>query len=64
MDAAFCLPGNVVVVCDENDGVALLMKIFEQDLVCTGRYHFAQSVIYEFALSGYDDFDEFISSME
>ena len=41
-----------------------LMKIFEQDLVCTGRYHFAQSVIYEFALSGYDDFDEFISSME
>ena len=41
-----------------------LMQIFGQDLVCTGRYHFAQSVIYEFALSGYDDFDEFISSIE
>jgi hypothetical protein len=43
---------------------AKLMTFFKKDLRCTGRYHFAQSVIYEFALSGFDDFEAFISSIE
>ena len=43
---------------------ARLALTFNKDLRCTGRYHFAQSVIYEFALSGYDDFEEFLSSIE
>jgi hypothetical protein len=43
---------------------AKLMSFFKPDLRCTGRYHFAQSVIYEFALSGYDDFEAFISEFE
>ena len=40
-----------------------LMASFKDVLRCTGRYHFAQSVIYEFAMSGYDDFDAFIADM-
>ena len=43
---------------------AKLSGFFDKELRCTGRYHFAQSVIYEFALSGFDDFDAFISSIE
>ncbi len=41
-----------------------LMQFFKPDLQCTGRYHFAQSIIYEFALSGFDDFEEFLRNIE
>ena len=51
-------PGDIIMA------EAKLAGFFEKELRCTGRYHFAQSVIYEFALSGFDDFEAFISSIE
>ena len=49
---------------DSMSAEAKLMGFFKKDLRCTGRYHFAHSIIYEFALSGFDDFDAFLSSIE
>ncbi len=41
-----------------------LNSVFKEKLRCTGRYHFAKSIIYEFALSGFIDFDDFIQGFE
>ena len=42
---------------------ARLMQFFKSDLRPTGHHHFAQSIIYEFALSGFIDFDEYMMSV-
>lgn len=61
--------GQLIVGSASLEGISIMEKCLDSffdggQLCAVGRYHFLQSIIYEFANSGFTDFAQFLDSME
>ena len=59
--------GQLIVAAYSLEAIQLAERRIASDplsayLMATAKYNFAQSILYEFAVSGYTDFEEFLSS--